>query len=184
MAFLNCNRDSLSALKEVDLKVGRHGGAWERESGCLPKPDTAQIVSPHAKLSGNHSLTLSHTSLTLSYFLLKLSLQMSLVKTHNCFWLGSWFLGLKQWSYSKAQEGEKKRKRERPGNSDVLKHTMCEFVWCGMICLRRPNSLYDGHAKLVDTGLCSYVRVLHQSKPDQTQPVRPCLDPAGLSILK
>ncbi len=38
---------------------------------------------------------------------------MSLVKTHNCFWLGSWFLGLKQWSYLKAQEGEKKRKRER-----------------------------------------------------------------------
>lgn len=26
-AFLNCNRESLSALKEVDLKVGRSVGA-------------------------------------------------------------------------------------------------------------------------------------------------------------
>ncbi len=71
MAFLNCNRDSLSALKEVDLKVGRRGGVRERERarererereserGCLPKPDTAQIVSPHTKLSGN-TLSLSH----------------------------------------------------------------------------------------------------------------------------
>lgn len=65
---------------------------------------------------------------------------------------------------------------------------MCEFVWCEMICQRRPNSLYDGHARLVDTGLPCYVRALHQSEPEWEKQlphsVSPCHDPAGLSILK
>lgn len=80
-------------------------------------------------------------------------------------------------------------KKERPGKSETFWSTpMCEFVWCGMICQRRPNSLYDGHARLVDTGLPCYVRALHQSEPEWEKQlphsVRPCHDPAGLSILK
>lgn len=80
---------------------------------------------------------------------------------------------------SKSKMGREQRETRKLW--DILKHTICEFVWCGMICQRRPNSLYDGHARLVDTGLPYYVRALHQSEPDREkqlpQPVRPCHDP-------
>lgn len=183
MAFLNCNRDSLSALKEVDLKVGRRGGAWEREWVSAETRHSSDCVSTRQAVWKPQSHSLSHQTYS---FLLSSQAFVADVPGQNPQLL--LISVLVPWAQTmkllKSARGEEKE-RKRPGNSDVLKRTMCEFVWCGMICQRRPNSLYDGHAKLVDTGLCFYVRASQSRKnTGKPQPVRPCLDPAGLSILK